>query len=153
MTGDMVDYILEGLNNYLMALAREQIRLAFVQAQKEVEYLQQRTREGIETARANGKQIGRPVGSKAATKKSKEAKKAILKYSKDFNGMMKDVEIMRMLGCARSRITNGKRNYGQKRQGARALYLLESSQCALPQDCLPKISARIPHCHNGCQTQ
>ena len=25
----------------------------------------------------------------------------VKKYSKDFNGMMKDVEIMRMLGCAR----------------------------------------------------
>lgn len=101
MTGEMVDYILEGVNKYLMALAKEQIRLAFIQAQKEVEYLHQRTREGIEAARANGKQIGRPFGSKSETKKSKEAKKAILKYSKDFNGMMKDVEIMRMLGCAR----------------------------------------------------
>ena len=101
MTGEMVDYILEGVNKYLMALAKEQIRLAFIQAQKEVEYLHQRTREGIEAARANGKQIGRPFGSKSETRKSKEAKKAILKYSKDFNGMMKDVEIMRMLGCAR----------------------------------------------------
>ncbi len=101
MTGERVDYILEGVNKYLMSLAKEQIRLAFVQSQKEVEYLQQRTREGIETARANGKQIGRPVGSTSETKKSKEAKKAILKYSKNFNGMMKDVEIMRMLGCAR----------------------------------------------------
>ena len=86
MTGERVDYILEGVNKYLMSLAKEQIRLAFVQSQKEVEYLQQRTREGIETARANGKQIGRPVGSTSETKKSKEAKKAILKYSKNFNG-------------------------------------------------------------------
>lgn len=101
MTGEMVDYILEGVNNYLMALAKEQIRLAFVQAQKEVDYLHERTKEGIEVARANGKQIGRAVGTKVVTKKSVEAKKAIWKYSKDFHGMMKDVEIMRMLGCSK----------------------------------------------------
>lgn len=109
MTGDMVDYILEGINNYLMSLAKDQIRLAFVQAQNEVDYLHERTKEGIEIARANGKQIGRPVGVKVVTKKSKEAKKAILKYSKNFNGMMKDVEIMRMLGCARKSYYKWKR--------------------------------------------
>lgn len=54
MTGTAVDYILEGINQYLMALAGEQIRLAFEQAEKEVEDLRQRTREGIETARLGG---------------------------------------------------------------------------------------------------
>lgn len=101
MTGDKVDLILQGVNEYLMELAKEQIRLAFVQAQKEVDYLHERTKEGMELARANGKQIGRPVGAKIVTRKSIEAKKAILKYSKDFNGMMKDVEIIRMLGCSK----------------------------------------------------
>lgn len=118
MTGEMVDYILEGINKYLMALAREQIRLAFVQSQKEVEYLHQRTREGMETARANGKRIGRPVGAKVVTKKSIEAKKAIFKYSKDFNGMMKDVEIMRMLGCSRMAYYKWKKELRMKDVGA-----------------------------------
>ena len=63
--------------------------------------MHERIREGIEVARANGEQFGRPVGAKIVIRKSIEAKKAILKYSKDFNGMMKDVEIMRMLGCSR----------------------------------------------------
>lgn len=101
MTGDKVDLILQGVNQYLMELAKDQIRLAFEQAEKEVEYLHQRTREGIETARLAGKQIGRKTGSKIVTKKSIAAKKAILAYSKDFHGMMKDVEIMRMLGCSK----------------------------------------------------
>ena len=57
LTGTKVDYILEGVNKYLMELAKEQIRLAFEQAEKEVEDLHQRTKEGIETARLNGKQI------------------------------------------------------------------------------------------------
>ena len=54
LTGTNVDYILEGVNKYFMALAKEQIKLAFDQAEKEVEDLHQRTREGIETARLNG---------------------------------------------------------------------------------------------------
>lgn len=36
LTGSTVDYILEGVNEYLMALAKEQIRLAFAQSEKEV---------------------------------------------------------------------------------------------------------------------
>ena len=51
MTGTNVDCILKGVNEYLMTLAREQIIIAFVQAEKEVADLHQRTREGIETAR------------------------------------------------------------------------------------------------------
>ena len=51
LTGTDVDYILEGVNKYLLALAKEQIKLAFEQAQKEVDDLHQRTKEGIETAR------------------------------------------------------------------------------------------------------
>jgi DNA invertase Pin-like site-specific DNA recombinase len=58
MTGTTVDFILEGVNKYLLALAREQIQIAFEQAEKEVADLHQRTREGMETARLNGKQIG-----------------------------------------------------------------------------------------------
>ena len=36
LTGTNVDYILEGVNNFLMALAKEQIQLAFQQSEKEV---------------------------------------------------------------------------------------------------------------------
>lgn len=101
LTGTNVDFILEGVNKYLMSLAKEQIRLAFEQAEKEVEDLHQRTREGIETARLNGKQIGQPKGAKLTTKKSIEAKKVILKHSKDFNGNLSDAEVMKLTGIAR----------------------------------------------------
>lgn len=53
-TGTSVDYILDGVNKYLLALAKEQIRLAFEQAEKEVQDLHQRTVEGIETIRQTG---------------------------------------------------------------------------------------------------
>ena len=69
LTGTAVDYILEGVNKYLLELAKEQIRLAFEQAEKEVEDLHQRTREGIVTARLSGKQIGGRTGVKLTTKK------------------------------------------------------------------------------------
>lgn len=102
MTGTNVDYILKGVNQYLMALAKEQIKLAFDQAEKEVQDLHQRTREGIETARLNGKQIGQKKGNKLITKKSIQAKKEIIKYSKDFNGTLKDTEVMKLTGLARN---------------------------------------------------
>lgn len=102
MTGTNVDYILEGVNKYLMALAKEQIRLAFEQSEKEVEDLHQRTKEGIETARLNGKQIGQKQGAKLITKKSVEAKEQIKKHSKDFNGSLSDVDCMKLTGLARN---------------------------------------------------
>ena len=102
MQGNEVDFLLEGINKYLLALAEKQIKIAFEQAEKEVKDLQQRTKEGIETARLNGKQIGGVTGKKLTTKKSIEAKKQIQKYSKDFEGTLKDTEVMKLTGIARN---------------------------------------------------
>ena len=102
MTGTAVDYILEGINKYLLALAKEQIRLAFEQSEKEVLDLHQRTKEGIETARLNGKQIGQTKGAKQTTKKSVAAKEVIAKHSKDFNGNLDDTEMMKLTGLSRN---------------------------------------------------
>lgn len=100
LTGTMADYILEGVNNYLMALAKEQIRLAFEQSEKEVVDLRQRTREGLETARDAGKQIGRKRGSIVVTKKSIQMKKDITRMAKDFGGSFKDIEVIRIIGIS-----------------------------------------------------
>ena len=102
LTGSNVDYILEGVNRYLMELAKEQIRLAFEQSEKEVEDLHQRTREGIETARLNGKQIGRKKDAKITTKKSIAAKEIIRKHSRDFSGTLSDVEVMQLTRLSRN---------------------------------------------------
>lgn len=101
MTGTNVDFILEGVNKYLLSLAKEQIKIAFDQAEKEVEDLHQRTREGIEIARLNGKQIGQPKGAKLTTKKSISAKKIIISRSKDFNGTLSDADVIKLTGIAR----------------------------------------------------
>lgn len=102
MTGTKADYILQGVNRFLLELAREQIKLCFEQAEKEVIDLQQRTREGIQTARLNGKQIGRAEGAKVTTKKSIKAKEQIKKYSKTFGGSLSDVEVIKLIGIAKN---------------------------------------------------
>ena len=102
LTGTNVDFILEGINKYLMALAKEQIKLAFQQAEKEVQDLHQRTREGIMTARLNGKQIGQKKGATLVTKKSTIAKGQIITYSRDFDGTLKDTEVIKLVGISRN---------------------------------------------------
>ena len=116
MTNTNVDFILEGINKYLLALAKEQIKLAFIQSEKEVKDLQQRTKEGIETARLNGKQIGQAKGTKLTTKKSIQAKEQIQKYSKDFNGTLKDIEAMKLIGIARNSYYKYKKELTQELQ-------------------------------------
>ena len=110
MTGDKVDYILEGVNKYLMVLAKDQIKLAFEQSQKEVDDLRQRTKEGMETARRNGKQIGQKKGNSLNIKKEQPIKEIIKEKSKDFNGSLNDIELMALLSGLKIKIKsdNGK---------------------------------------------
>ena len=112
-TGTDVDYILDGINNYLLALAKEQIRLAFEQAEKEVQDLHQRTAECIETARLADKQIGQKPGSKLTTKKSVQAKEIILKHSKTFSGNLNDIDCMKLAGISRNTFYKYKRELVQ----------------------------------------
>lgn len=102
MTGTNADILLRAVKEYLMQLAKEQIRIAFEQAEKEVLDLHQRTSEGIKTAKLNGKQIGRIKGNKYVTKKEIAAKEIILKNSKDFNGTNTDSEVIKIAGISRN---------------------------------------------------
>lgn len=102
MTGTNADILLKAVKEYLLQLAKEQIRIAFEQAEKEVKDLHQRTSEGIKTAKLNGKQIGRIKGNKYTTKKETAAKEIILKNSKDFNGTNTDTEVMKIAGISRN---------------------------------------------------
>ena len=76
--------IINALNDYILTLAKRQIQLAFIQSQKEVDDLHQRTREGIETARRNSKQIGQQKG----------------KYSRNFNGSNSDREVIAIINSS-----------------------------------------------------
>ena len=101
-TDELMNSIIEALNKYTIELAKEQIQIAFSQSEKEVQDLRQRTKEGIITAKLNGKQIGQRKGAKLITKKSIMAKEVILKHSKEFDGTLNDIECMKLTGLTRN---------------------------------------------------
>jgi DNA invertase Pin-like site-specific DNA recombinase len=100
-TDDLVNSIMVAVNRFMMNKVEKDIQKAFEQAQKEVDYLHQRTKEGIETARLNGKQIGLTKGSKLTTKKSISAKEIIKKHNKDFGGSLSNEETWKLAGISK----------------------------------------------------
>lgn len=97
--------IIDALNAYVLNLAEKQIRFAFEQSQKEVDDLSQRTKEGIETARRNDKQIGgyRPG---MARKKEKPIKSLIRKFSRSFEGVLKDKEVIAVINSGELHVSH-----------------------------------------------
>ena len=89
---EIADIYINATNKVFRIIAKQQIIKAFEQAEKEVNFLHQRTKEGIETARVNGKQIGIKKGQKLTTKKSKEAKEIIKKHNIAFGGTLNNKE-------------------------------------------------------------
>ena len=102
LQGTDEDEIFKGLNNYFRKLAERQIRIAFEQAQKEVDDLHVKTSEGMREAKRNGKQIGQKPGATLTVKKKEPMKAEIIRLSKDFQGTNTDKEVMRLTGLARN---------------------------------------------------
>lgn len=100
LTNSSLDIILSALNEYLRELAKEQILIAFQQAEKEVEDLRIRTSEGLREAKRKGKQVGQLKGAKYNVKKKDESMKLIQKYSRSFEGLLTDVETMKQIGIS-----------------------------------------------------
>ena len=99
-TDTLMKSIFDALNVYILNLAEKQIAQAFEQSEKEVEDLRQRTREGIETARRAGKQIGgHKAGVKMVIKKEAPVKALIRKHSKDFEGSLNDSEVIAIINA------------------------------------------------------
>ena len=93
---------IELINNFLMALAEEQIKTAFEQSEKEVTDLHSRISQGMREAKRNGVHIGLTKGTTLTTKKSIECKKIIQKHSKDFGGSLDDPDVIKLCGCSRN---------------------------------------------------
>ena len=93
---------IELINNFMMALAEEQIKAAFDQSEKEVTDLHSRISQGIREAKKNGTQIGLTKGTTLTTKKSLECIATINKHSKDFGGTLEDPDVMKLCGCSRN---------------------------------------------------
>lgn len=109
-TGNQIaDEYINTTNRVLMILAKEQIRLAFMQSEKEVSDLRQRTKEGIATARINGRQIGQKAGAKLNVRKAQPAKEIIKKYSKTFGGTLGNAELLKLAGISHATLYKYKR--------------------------------------------
>lgn len=101
-TDDLIHGIMTAINKFMMNKVEQDIYKAFEQSEKEVMDLHQRTKEGIETARLNGKQIGIPKGTKLVTKKSIQAKEQIRKYNKSFNGSLNNEDTWKLIGISKT---------------------------------------------------
>ena len=93
---------IELINNFLMALAAEQIKAAFDQAQKEIDDLHERVKQGMRESKRNGIQIGLQKGTTLITKKSIQCKEIIKKHSRDFGGSLDDPDVITLCGCSRN---------------------------------------------------
>lgn len=113
-TDELMESIVAALNKYIMNLAKRQIQLAFIQSEKEVTDLHQRTKEGIETARLNGKQIGQIKGRVLITKKSVDAKEKIKRYNNTFGGSLNNEETWKLIGISKMTFYHYKRELLEK---------------------------------------
>lgn len=104
---EIADIYIQATNKVIKLLAEQQIRKAFEQAEKEVQDLHERTREGIREAKRKGKQVGRVTGMTVTTKKSLEAKRLMREYSRDFDGTLNDIDTMTQI---RARVGTLSRN-------------------------------------------
>ena len=90
------------INNFLMALAEEQIKAAFEQSEKEVNDLHTRISQGMREAKHRGAHIGLSKGTTLTTKKSIDCKTIIKKHSKDFGGSLEDPDVIKLCDCSRN---------------------------------------------------
>lgn len=97
--GTKEDILITAINEYLKELAKEQIKIAFDQAEKEVTDLRQRVKEGIAKS---DKVQGIEKGTKLVTKKSIEMKDKMKRHLIDFGGTDTDAQFMKDNSIARN---------------------------------------------------
>ena len=107
------------INKLLLGLAEEQIKIAFIQSEKEVSDLHKRISEGMRESKKKGIKIGLEKGTKLVTKKEIKCREIIKKHSKDFGGTLNDVEVMKLCGCSENSYYKYKREEKQL-SGSRA---------------------------------
>ncbi|MBR0484645.1 MAG: recombinase family protein [Oscillospiraceae bacterium] len=116
MTGTDVDLILCGVNQYLSRLAEKQIQIAFEQAEKEVQDLRTRTREGMKASGASEKISRTRTGKKFITAEHLINSIAVLRDCKAFGGSKKDIEVAEMLKTTRMTVFRLKRELQERMQ-------------------------------------
>jgi len=101
-TDNFINAIVGAVQNYQTALAEKQIHLAFEQAEKEVKAISARTREGMKVSGAAKKISNSKKGTSYIVKKADFSKKMIIKYSRNFDGLLNDIDCMRLIGLSRN---------------------------------------------------
>ena len=97
-TGEQIaDRLIDAVNDILMYLAENQIRLAFERAESERKLLAKRTIEGMNKS---NRKAGRVKGKEQHQKKEAPAKKIIVRRSKHFNGDLNNAEVMKLAGIS-----------------------------------------------------
>lgn len=100
---ELINTIREAVERYMLKLAERQIKLAFDQAQKEVDDLHVRTKEGIRAKKDAGVLVG-GAAQKSSTRTSKKeapAKKIIKAHYKLFGGELNKTEVAKLAGITR----------------------------------------------------
>lgn len=111
----MIEAILNGIKQAFRIKAKEDIKLAFMQAEKELLDIRERTKQGLREAKAKGKQIGRKEGAQIETKRSIEVREKLLKHSKKFGGSMTDKEFMEAFNVSKTTLVKYKRELSEVR--------------------------------------
>ena len=101
-TAKLINAVINGLNDYLFAVAEKQIFLAFDRAEKERIFLSTRTSEGLREAKALGSKVGRQTGDKIITRKSIRVKKKIKKRYEEFGGDLTATECFKIFNVSKS---------------------------------------------------
>lgn len=117
---EIADEYIKATNRVMIILAKRQVKQAFEQSEKEVKDLQQRTREGLQTAILNGKHPGIKKGQKLETAKAKASKVRIIQLSRDFDGSNTDDEVRAILGISRNTYYKYKSELKAAREAAAA---------------------------------
>lgn len=130
LTGDIIDDVLNGINSYLKKLATKQIRLAFEQAEKEVNDLSDRTSKALQAKKRRGEPVGgqTQIGMKKKSQKAEAVKPLILKYSKDFHGHNNDFETMGIIKQITNKTLARNSYYRYKRELAEEIKTKDKSE-------------------------
>ena len=132
---EIADTYIEATNKVLMILAKKQIKVAFERSQGEIALHGERTKDGIKPKKERDREIlfecdgdlerakqhpdwtgiGHRKGTKLTTKKSITSKEVIRKHSKDFEGTLSDIDVMKLTGIARGTYYKYKRELKEER--------------------------------------
>jgi DNA invertase Pin-like site-specific DNA recombinase len=102
-TDNLLANIENAINEFMLDLAKEQVKIAFEQAQKERDDIAKRVKDGKKAKKEQRIANGEPElydynrGKKLETKKAKAAKEIIRKNSMDFDGTNSDHECIAII--------------------------------------------------------